>query len=113
MATSTNASNPTLRCGMVGFGMIFDETYRPVFEQRAAEPLFTAATGPVGVRLAAVASRTGLRSARYLDSPTGRAQPFANFAGDNATAQLLASGVDVVCVATPDDRHFASARAAI
>src|SRR5579872_5294884 len=113
MPTSANASNPTLRCGMVGFGMIFDETYRPVFEQRATEPLFTAATGPVAVRLASVASRTGSRAARYLDSPAGRRHPFANFAGDDSISQLLASGVDAVCVATPDDRHFAAARAAI
>jgi predicted dehydrogenase len=113
MATSTNASTPTLRCGMVGFGMIFDETYRPVFEQRAAEPLYSAATGPVNVHLAAVASRTGSRALRYLDSPAGRRHPFANFVGENSVEQLLASGVDLVCVATPDDRHFAAARAVI
>lgn len=113
MATNNVQPDPTLRCGMVGFGMIFDETYRPVFETRATEPLFTAATGPVGVRLAAVATRTGTRAARYLDSRAGRAYPFANFAGEDAVAQLLASGVDAVCVATPDDRHFAAASAAI
>jgi len=113
MATTNISSNPTLRCGLVGFGMIFDDTYRPVFEQRAAEPLFAVATGPVGVQLTAVASRTGSRAARYLASSAGQRHPFANFAGDNSVAQLLDSSVDLVCVATPDDRHFTAARAAI
>ena len=103
----------TIRCGMIGFGMIFDDTYRPVFERRSSEPLYYPATGPVGVSLAAVATRTGTRAARYLASEAGRRQPFVNFAGPDAVEKLLASGVDAVCVATPDDRHFAAARAAI
>lgn len=113
MSTETATLNPVIRCGMVGFGMIFDETYRPVFERRATEPLFSHVTGPVAIRLAAVATRTGSRAARYLDSPVGRRLAFANFAGPDALQQLLNSGVDCVCVATPDDRHFDSARAAI
>jgi D-galacturonate reductase len=113
MATNTVGPTPTIQAGMVGFGMIFDDTYRPVFELRADEPLFTHATGPVALRLAAVATRTGSRAAKYLDSPAGRRQPFANFAGPDATTRLLASGVDAVCVATPDDRHFSAARAAL
>lgn len=93
--------------------MIFDDTYKPVFETRAAEPLFTARTGPVAVRLSAAASRTGARASRFLDSPFGKQFPFANFAGADAVTQLIASGVDAVCVATPDDRHFDAARAAL
>jgi predicted dehydrogenase len=98
---------------MVGFGMIFDDTYRPVFETRADAPLYSAATGPVVVRLAAVATRTGSRAARYLESAAGRIAPFANLAGPDAAARLAASDVDVVCVATPDDRHFDAARTAL
>lgn len=113
MSQTTSGPIPVIRCGMVGFGMIFDDTYRPVFEVRAAEPLFITATGPVGVRLSAAASRTGSRAARYLASDFGRQFPFANFAGDDAVARLIASGVDAVCVATPDDRHFEAARAAL
>ena len=30
---------------MVGFGMIFDETYRPFFEAAASVPLYSLATG--------------------------------------------------------------------
>ncbi|MBA3482759.1 MAG: Gfo/Idh/MocA family oxidoreductase, partial [Pirellulales bacterium] len=36
-----------------------------------------------------------------------------SFAGDHAVAQLLKSDVQVVCIATPDDRHFAAAKAAL
>ncbi len=35
---------------------------------------------------------------------------FASFAGDNAMEELLNAGVNVVCIATPDDRHFEIAR---
>jgi predicted dehydrogenase len=98
---------------MVGFGMIFDDTYRPVFELRADAPLYTTATGPVAVRLAAVATRTGTRAAKYLASVPGGRNPFQNFHGPDAITRLLEAGVDAVCVATPDDRHFAAARAAL
>ncbi|MCI0704105.1 MAG: Gfo/Idh/MocA family oxidoreductase, partial [Planctomycetia bacterium] len=110
---SAQLSPRRLRCGMVGFGMIFDDTYRPVFETRLANPLFSPHTGPVSVQLAAVATRTGTRAARYLKTETGSRIAFQNFAGPNAIPQLLAAGVDTVCVATPDDRHFAAAGAAI
>ncbi|MFQ3592422.1 MAG: Gfo/Idh/MocA family oxidoreductase [Gemmataceae bacterium] len=33
--------------------------------------------------------------------------------GDQALQQILQSGVDVVCIATPDDRHFQSAQEAL
>ena len=93
--------------------MIFDDTYRPVFETRTAEPFFSPVTGPVGVQLSAVATRTGTRAGRYLASEFGRRHPFANFAGPDAVTQLLASGLDAVCIATPDNRHFGPARDAL
>lgn len=102
-----------IRCGMIGLGMIFDDTYRPVFESGAGVPLYSPLTGPVSVVLSAVASRTGARAARYLETDAGRRASFKNFAGPNATAELISSGVDAVCVATPDDRHFEAARAAL
>src|SRR5207302_5387485 len=36
-----------------------------------------------------------------------------NFTGPDAGDQLAAADVNVVCVATPDDRHFAPAKAAL
>jgi D-galacturonate reductase len=95
---------------MVGLGMIFDETYRPFFEQVHRDGLFRRDFGLVEVELAAVATRTGTRAEKYLrQSPT----KFANYTGEVAFEQLAKSDVHVVCVATPDDRHFAPAKAAL
>jgi predicted dehydrogenase len=95
---------------MVGLGMIFDDTYRPFFEQMHAEGLYRRDFGAVDVELAAVASRTGSRASRYR-SP--RLPNFACFAEPDSVAKLLQHGVDAVCVATPDNRHFAAARLAL
>src|SRR6266852_800856 len=99
-----------LRAGMVGMGMIFDDTYRPFFEHARAQGLYRRDFGVVDVELAAVATRTGNRAERYRLAAGAK---FASFAGADATQQLLRHGVDAVCVATPDDRHFESARLAL
>ncbi len=96
---------------MAGLGMIFDETYRPVFERLHADGLYRRDFGFVEVELAAVASRTGARADRLREF--GRVGPFVSCAGPDALPQLLGQGVDVVCVATPDDRHFDAARQAL
>src|SRR5208283_5282087 len=49
----------------------------------------------------------------YRQSAGGRVADFASFSGPDAVAGLLAHGVDAVCVATPDDRHFEAARLAL
>jgi predicted dehydrogenase len=99
---------------MVGLGMIFDETYRPFFEAtRAAGGLFDSAFGLCQVELAAVASRTGNRAESYRQSAGNRIGSFTSFKEPESISQLLQSGVDFVCVATPDDRHFAAAKAAL
>jgi D-galacturonate reductase len=104
----------TIRAGMVGLGMIFDETYQPLFEGLHAEPLYRGDFGAVGVQLTGVATRTGGRAERYQKQSAGRVGPFESFAGTDAVAKLLAAGkVDAVCVATPDDRHFEPARQAL
>jgi D-galacturonate reductase len=102
-----------LRVGMVGLGMIFEETYRPVFEELHQEGLFHRDFGWVAVELTAVASRTGRRAERYRQELQGKVADFASFAGPQAVPQLLAQGVDIVCIATPDDRHFEPARQAL
>mgnify|MGYP005846617649 CR=1 FL=1 len=93
--------------------MIFDETYRPFFEQAAAEGLFRRDFGQVEIELAAVATRTGTRAERYRSQAPAALQAFASHQGDNAIAALATSEIDAVCVATPDDRHFAPADAAL
>jgi predicted dehydrogenase len=106
-------SRQRLRAGMVGLGMIFDETYRPLFEQLHADGLYRRDFGLVEVELAAVASRTGHRAERYRQQAAGRVADFVSFAGADAADRLVGHGVDVVCVATPDDRHFETARTAL
>ena len=113
MHSAANLTPHRLRAGMVGLGMIFDETYRPLFEQLHAEGLYRRDFGLVEVELAAVASRTGSRAERYKRAAGGRIADFASFAGSDAVSRLVAHGVDAVCVATPDDRHFEAARTAL
>jgi predicted dehydrogenase len=108
----TNLTSHRLRAGMVGVGMIFDETYRPLFEQLHAEGLYRRDFGFVDVPLVATASRTGSRAAEYKRTAAGRIGDFANYSGASATDQLL-GGVDFVCIATPDDRHYEATRKAI
>ena len=113
MLATVNLTTHEIRAGMVGLGMIFDETYRPFFEQLHAEGLYRRDFGFVDVELAAVASRTGSRGERYRSAPPAAIGPFVNFAGPDAIGELLGTDVDAVCVATPDDRHFDAARLAL
>jgi predicted dehydrogenase len=109
-----NMTTPTLRAGMVGVGMIFDETYRPFFEQAHAEGgLYDRRFGLCRVELAGIASRTGSRADAFRKASAGKVAEFASYAGADATAQLLKSNVDFVCVATPDNRHFEAAKAVL
>ena len=110
---SANAQPHTLRAGMVGMGMIFDETYRPMFEALHADGLYRRDFGYVDVALAAVATRTGARARAYKKAAGGRIADFTSFEGADSVEQAIAAGVDFVCVATPDDRHFDAAKQAI
>jgi predicted dehydrogenase len=110
---SSMATPNRIRAGMIGLGMIFDETYRAFFEQVHAEGLYRRDFGLVEVELSAVASRTGKRAEEYQTKSRGRIADFAGFSGNGAVPELLRHGVDAVCVATPDDRHFEAARLAL
>jgi len=98
---------------MVGVGMIFDETYRPLFERLHAEGMFVPGVGLVEVPLVATASRTGRRARAYKEAAGDRIGDFAVYAGADAVDRLLEHDLDFVCVATPDDRHFEPARKAL
>jgi D-galacturonate reductase len=102
-------STRSIRAGMVGLGMIFEDTYLPMFEAARRAGLFRRDFGLVELPLAAVASRTGNRVDRYRD----RLPPFQSFAGADSVKQMLASEIDAVCIATPDNRHFEPARLAL
>jgi D-galacturonate reductase len=99
-----------LRGGMVGMGMIFDETYRPFFEQIGENGLYDRSFGAVDVPLVAVASRTGQRAEAYLRAVGAQGASVKNLSGPDAVKSLLAERVDFACVATPDDRHFEAAK---
>ena len=101
---------PQLRAGMVGMGMIFDDTYRPFFESVHAKGLCDRRFGDVDVPLVAVASKTGQRAEKYLAQSAGHIPPFRSFSGDEAVSQMLKENLSFACVATPDDRHFEAAK---
>lgn len=113
MPRDLSSNQNCLRAGMVGMGMIFDETYRPFFEAAHQCGLYDPRFGLCQVELAAVASRTGSRADAYKKSAAGHIGPFVSFREPNSTGLLLGHGVDFVCVATPDDRHFQAAKAAL
>jgi predicted dehydrogenase len=98
---------------MVGMGMIFDDTYRPMFEALHRDGLYRRDFGVVDVELAAVATRTGDRARAYKAKAGQRIADFASTAGPDAVDQMIAAGVDFVCVASPDNRHFAAAKQAL
>jgi D-galacturonate reductase len=140
-----HTDRPMLRAGMVGMGMIFDETYRPVFESLHKHGLCDSQIGGFcDVELLAVASRTGHRAEAYRETAGDHIGRFASYHGIDAITQLLAhgsgadsaahraiksaaavaataaaepesrsGGLDFVCVATPDNRHFEAARAVL
>lgn len=111
--SATPSADRRLRAGMVGMGMIFDETYRPFFEHVQRTRLYDPSYGVCEAPLAAVASRTGSRAAAYQKASTGKIAAFENYHGPQATEKLLAADVDYVCVATPDDRHFEISKAVL
>ncbi len=113
MPAPFSTATPSLRVGMVGMGMIFDETYRPFLEQTHAAGVYDPQFGICRVELAAVASRTGSRADAYRAAAGERIAPFVSFREPDSIGQLLQHGVDFVCVATPDDRHFAASKAAL
>ena len=104
------STRPSLRAGMVGMGMIFDETYRPFFERVHREGLYDHRFGAIDVPLTAVASRTGHRAEAYRKQAGSNIHPFVSFSGDQSVDQLIGAGLDFACVATPDNRHFEAAK---
>ena len=106
-----NDERPKLKAGMVGLGMIFEETYAPFFLRAAREGVYDPSCGKVfDVELAATASRTGNRAKSYRGPAFEKME---NFAEPDAIGQLLGADPDFVCVATPDDRHFDAAKATL
>ncbi len=108
---ASSSARAQVRAGMVGMGMIFDETYRPFFENVKLRGLNDRSFGDVDVPLVAVASKTGQRADRYQNRAKSLGIEFQNFRGDNAVQDLLGQDLTFACVATPDDRHFEASKA--
>ncbi len=109
------ASSPrrVLQVGMVGCGMIFDETYVPALLEPRHAQLGRVGDSEVEVRLVAIASLSGRRAEAFGQKWADR-QVIRSFSGEDAVPRMLADcELDCVCVATPDDRHFAPAQAAL
>ena len=128
-------SRNVLRGAMVGVGMIFDETYRPFFENAQQTPLVDRRFGLCEVVLKAIASRTGERAEAFRklaaaqvatvsgDAAKGgvsawpipgeRLDEFRSYCGPRAIEEMLQEPLDFVCVATPDQRHMEAAQAAL
>jgi len=90
-----------IRVGMVGLGMIFLETYLPVFLQNRGVLRVSDKGILFEFQLVGVASRTN-RAHQFIS------EQFAIpcFFGEHGVSQLLDLGVDALCVATPDDFHL-------
>ena len=101
---------PQLRAGMVGMGMIFDETYRPFLETAHSHGIYDRRFGDVDVSMVAVATKTGRRADAYKAAASERIFPFCSFRGDDSVQQMLKQNLTFACVATPDDRHFEAAK---
>ncbi len=84
-----------------------------MFQALHADGLYRRDFGYVDVALAAVATRTGARARAYKKSAGGRIADFTSFEGADSVERAIAAGVDFVCVASPDDRHFDAAKQAI
>jgi predicted dehydrogenase len=84
-----------------------------MFEALHAEPLYRRDVGVVEVELAAVATRTGERARAYKIRAERRIADFVSADGSDAVEKMIAAGVDFVCVASPDNRHFDAARQAL
>jgi len=83
-----------LRVGLVGAGMIVDETYRPAFLQLAKRPLFSRSFGAADVALVGVASKTGSR-ARTLKQRHRELGDFAVVVEPDSVKKLIDLGVSV------------------
>ena len=93
-------------------GMIFDETYAPMF-RFAKQGIYDSTFGVCEVDFSAVATRTGSRAEKFREANQDTFSNFTSFTEPNAAGQLVSADPDFVCVATPDDRHFAGAKAAL
>ena len=101
-----------LRFGMAGLGMIFEETYLPVFLSCSRKPIWVHGAGPIQCRLDHLYSRTGSRGLKLLAKHGNDLGNPKNHATNDPALPGL-EHLDAVLIATPDDRHFQLAKTAL
>ncbi len=108
--------HPKIRVGMVGLGMIFRETYEPLLNELEKDHLYIPQKeSSVQVTLSSALTLGHSKAKLILEERTKQGlSPFQHFTlSENQLGLFLDSGIDVVCVASPDDRHYEIAKQAI
>ena len=76
-------------------------------------PVYSHAFGEVRVDLEGIASRTGTRAKALKERHPHEFSGVKVVVEPDSVKKLIELGVDVVCIATPDDRHYSAALEAI
>lgn len=101
-----------LKIGILGLGMIFEETYAPCLQALMDQALSVRGAGLIEVELVAVGSLTGKRWPA-LCQRFPWLQRVKHYQGESAHEALLSHELDLICIATPDHCHFAPALQAL
>lgn len=106
--------NPrTLNVGMVGLGMIFEETYLPLLASPECSAVLSDFRS-IQFQLHSSLTRTGLRADRIRQTLSGVAKSFNSYTGNDQSESFFHDpDLHIVVVATPDSRHFQYALAAL
>ena len=108
-----NTSELPLNVGMIGLGMIFEETYRSLLTFPNRQLVYHG-NQPIHFTLHSTLTRTGSRSDRLKNDLPTLAPLFKSYIGDvEANAFFADPDLHLVVVATPDARHFQYARNAL
>ena len=108
-----NPKTHTLNIGMVGLGMIFDETYRSLLLSSLIVPLGQTGTF-VKFKLHSTLTRTGSRAEMLRSQLSTSLANFRSFVGEEDAGQFFADKeLHLVVIATPDSRHYEYAHQAL
>ncbi|MDA8634523.1 hypothetical protein N9L71_12290, partial [Verrucomicrobiales bacterium] len=88
--STPETSNHQLKAGMIGMGMIFDETYAPMFRV-AKQGIYDSTFGVCEVDFSAVATRTGSRAEKFREANQDTFSNFTSYTEPNAAGQLVSA----------------------
>ena len=108
-----NASTHTLNVGMVGLGMIFQETYQPLLYKSDRSAVITDSL-TVKLKLHSSLTRTGTRAEQLLQDSPKSDSSFTSYVGDAQADNFFHDpDLHLVVIATPDSRHYQYAKSAL